>query len=71
MKLSRRLRRAAKKGQATLGILTVLLQETIQGNRVVKAFGMEEYEQQRFGTENQRLFGFYMRQTRLKAIITR
>jgi len=30
---------------------------------------MEAYEQQRFGTENDRLFGFYMRQTRLKAII--
>jgi subfamily B ATP-binding cassette protein MsbA len=69
MKLSRRLRRAARKGQATMGILTMLLQETIQGNRVVKAFGMEGYEQQRFGTENDRLFRFYMRQTRLKAII--
>src|SRR5439155_20925729 len=42
LRLSRRLRRVTRKGQVTLGNLATLLQETIQGNRVVKAFGMEE-----------------------------
>ena len=41
IRLSKRLRSFAKKGQVSMGNLTVLLQETIQGNRVVKAFGME------------------------------
>ena len=35
VKLSQRLRRFSKRGQRTLGLLTALLQETIQGNRVV------------------------------------
>src|SRR6185369_11696711 len=50
-----------------MGNITMLLQETIQGNRVVKAFGMEGYEQQRFDEENDRLFRLYMKTTRIRA----
>lgn len=38
LRLSRRLRQLSRRGQVTMGQLTALLQETIQGNRVVKAF---------------------------------
>src|SRR5262249_45015646 len=69
LRLSKRLRRYSKSGQATLGNLTALLQETIQGNRIVKAFGMEQYELERFGAENRRLFGLYMKASRAKALI--
>ena len=69
LRLSQRLRRYSKRGQATLGNLTALLQETIQGNRIVKAFGMEPYELERFGAENRRLFGLYMKASRAKALI--
>ncbi len=69
LRLSQRLRRYSRRGQATLGTLTALLQETIQGNRIVKAFGMEEYERGRFGAENRRLFGLYMKASRAKALI--
>jgi len=65
--LSQRLRSFAKKGQVSMGNMTMLLQETIQGNRVVKAFGMEAYEEQRFGEENERLFRLYMKGTRIRA----
>ena len=67
---SRRLRRTWRKGQVTLGNLASLLQETIQGNRVVKAFGMEEYEIRRFDEESERLRRLYMRAARIKAFIT-
>ncbi len=67
---SRRLRRTWRKGQVTLGNLASLLQETIQGNRVVKAFGMEEYEIRRFDEESERLRKLYMRAARTKAFIT-
>jgi subfamily B ATP-binding cassette protein MsbA len=50
-----------------MGNMTMLLQETIQGNRVVKAFGMEGYEKQRFAEENDRLFRLYMKATRIRA----
>ena len=67
IRLSKRLRAFSKKGQVSMGNMTMLLQETIQGNRVVKAFGMEVYEQQRFAEENSRLFRLYMHATRIRA----
>jgi subfamily B ATP-binding cassette protein MsbA len=67
IRLSRKLRTLSKRGQATMGNLTALLQETIQGNRVVKAFGMQEYERRRAGAENERLFRLYMKSTRIRA----
>ncbi|HVN84440.1 MAG TPA: lipid A export permease/ATP-binding protein MsbA [Candidatus Binatia bacterium] len=70
MRLSKRLRGFSRKGQISIGNLTVLLQETVQGNRVVKAFGMEDYEQRRFGDENQRLFKLSMKATRIRAFTT-
>jgi subfamily B ATP-binding cassette protein MsbA len=68
IRLSQRLRKFAKRGQVSMGNVTALLQETIQGNRVVKAFGMEAYEGKRFGTENNRLFRLYMKSTRIRAL---
>ena len=41
---SKRVRKETKNAQKQLGGLQALLQETFQGNRVVKAFGMEDYE---------------------------
>jgi subfamily B ATP-binding cassette protein MsbA len=67
IRLSKRLRSFAKKGQVSMGNMTVLLQETIQGNRVVKAFGMEAYEKQRFAEENDRLFRVFMKGTAIRA----
>jgi subfamily B ATP-binding cassette protein MsbA len=70
MRLSKRLRRISRKGQVSLGLLTALLQETVQGNRVVKAFGMEEYENRRFAEENRRLFRLTMKTARIRAFTT-
>ncbi len=69
IELSRKVRRLSRKSQAYLGQLTALLQETIQGSRVVKAFGMEEYEAHRFAQENRRLFRLYMRAGRARAFV--
>ena len=49
-----RLRKLARKSQETRGGLNVILHETISGNRIVKAFGMENYEKQRFASQVQR-----------------
>lgn len=66
--LSRRLRSTARQAQAAVGRLNALLHETVQGNRVVKAFGMEDYEAERFQVENRRLFRLYMRAARIRAL---
>jgi len=47
-RFGRKMRHATLDGQAAMGDLTSLLEETVGGIRVVKAFGMEEYEQSRF-----------------------
>ena len=47
-KFGERMRRIATGTQVTMGSLTSLLQETISGTRIVKAFGMEDYEGRRF-----------------------
>lgn len=47
-RFGKKMRRATMDGQASMGELTSLLEETVSGIRVVKAFGMEQYEQGRF-----------------------
>ena len=70
MRLSKRIRRFTRRGQVSTGTLTSLLQESIQGNRIVKAFGMEAYEDYRFTTENWRLFKQSLRASRMKSIVS-
>ena len=68
--LSKRVRGFARKRQVSLGVLTALLHETVQGNRVVKAFGMEEYENRRFEEESEGLFRLAMSVVRIRAFTT-
>lgn len=69
MRLSRKIKRFTRRGQIRTGTLTALLQESIQGNRIVKAFGMEKYEDHRYQEENWRLFKQSLRASRIKAIV--
>jgi subfamily B ATP-binding cassette protein MsbA len=69
MKLGKKIRRVTRKGQAKTGLLLTLLHETIQGTRIVKAFGMESYEQERFDKESERLFRLGIRATRTRAMV--
>ncbi|HZP34582.1 MAG TPA: ABC transporter ATP-binding protein [Candidatus Acidoferrales bacterium] len=47
-KLGQKIRRSTESSQSYLGELSQILQETLSGNRVVKAFGMERFEIARF-----------------------
>ena len=69
VRLSKRMRGYARSLQGSLGVLTALLQETVQGNRVVKAFGMEGYEKRRFAAENHGLFRMALRVARIRAFV--
>lgn len=69
MRLTKRIKRFTRRGQVATGTLTGLLQESIQGNRIVKAFGMEGYEGKRFSEENHRLFKQSIRASRMRAIM--
>ena len=61
--ISRRLRSMAREAQHAMGDVAHVLEETIECHRVVKVFGGQDYESQRFARANQRLRGFNMRQT--------
>ena len=68
--IGRRVRKTSTKTQVTMGSLTALLQETIAGSRIVKAFGMEAYETNRFNKENERLFRLLMKNVMTKSLAT-
>ena len=68
--LSRRLRTMAREAQHAMGDLVHVLEETIECHKVVKVFGGQEYEAQRFERANQRVRGFNMRQTVPAALTT-
>jgi len=67
-KFGQKMRQVATRMQVTLGSLTTLLQETISGTRIVKAFSMEEYENKRFSVENERLFRLYLKSVSINAV---
>ena len=65
--LSRKMRSLSRRGLDTLGGLSALLLESVQGARVVKAFGMQDYERDRFEGENRRLRRLHLRAARIGA----
>src|SRR5450432_2845847 len=56
VRIGRRVRTTTRRGQDQLADVQNILHETITGNRIVKAFGMESWEVARFRTAAQRLF---------------
>jgi len=64
----KRLRKFSRKGQVRMGSLTTFLHETITGNRIVKAFNMEDYEKRRFSMENYRFFKTILKRIKIRAL---
>lgn len=64
----KRLRKFSRKGLQRMGSLTAFLHETITGNRIVKAFNMEEYEKRRFAEENERYFKIFLKRVKIRAL---
>ena len=56
IKFSKKIKSAASSVQAKMGDITSILNETFNGIRIVKAFGMEKYERKRFEEELNRYF---------------
>ena len=67
-KFGKLIRRISRQTQVTMGEITSHLQETISGNRIVKAFATEEYETKRFNSNNLNLFKLIVREIRVRAI---
>jgi ATP-binding cassette, subfamily B, bacterial MsbA len=65
----RRVRHAARQGQEWLSEMVSIMQESIRGVRIVKAFCMEEREERRFANACGIFFRRTMRVVRAKALI--
>ncbi len=67
-RIGRRVRTTTRGGQDKLADVQNILHETITGNRIVKAFGMENWEADRFRVAARRLFRANLRQVAAFAI---
>jgi len=66
--LGRKVRKVTTGSQMAMADLTSSLHETFIGNKIVKAFGMEEYEKKRFSGKNRKLFKLEMKKVRFQAL---
>ena len=67
-RIGKRVRHTTRKGQDKLAEIQNILHETITGNRIVKAFGMELWESVRFNKASWRLFRANLRSVAAAAV---
>jgi len=68
IRFGKKMRSATYDGQVAMGEMSALVEESIGGIRVVKAFGMEDYERGRFATVTRDFMGHQMRVLRVNAL---
>ena len=70
VKLGRRIRKVSTGTQESIAEMSSFLHETFAGNKIVKAFGQEEYEKQRFFKKSLTLFKYEMKKVKARALST-
>lgn len=68
IKLGRRIRKVSTGTQEAVADMNSFLHETFAGNRIVKAFGQEDYEKKRFFKKSHKLFRFEMKKVKAQAL---
>ena len=68
LKLGRKMRKVSQRSQENLADISHVLQETIAGQQIVQAFGMEKYEERRFGRSTDDLVHVNLKAARLSAL---
>lgn len=66
--IGRKVRRISRRSQTRVGDINSFLHETFVGNKIVKAFGREEYEIERFYEKSAALFHIEMKNIKTKAL---
>ncbi len=64
----RRVKKLSGEGQARMGRINTLMVESFTGSRIVKAFGMEEYEAARFQEENRKFLDLMLKAIRIRSL---
>ncbi len=68
VKFGRRVRKFSTRSQEAMADMSAFLHETFAGNKIVKAFGMEPYEKERFADKAMALFHLEIKNVRSKAL---
>ena len=68
VRLGRRMRKVTANTQAETGLFTALLEQTFQGIRVVKSYGMENYEKSRIAEIVERIYQLSFKAARVRAL---
>ncbi|MCH8897476.1 MAG: ABC transporter ATP-binding protein, partial [Chloroflexi bacterium] len=68
LNLGRRMRKVSQRSQENLAEISHVLQETIAGQQIVQAFGMEEYEKKRFGHSTDQLVRTNLKAARISSL---
>jgi subfamily B ATP-binding cassette protein MsbA len=68
MTLGRKMKAAAKKGYASMGSMSAILFETISSIKIIKAFGTEKKESQKFEGENKRYTRFSIKRIKIRGL---
>jgi len=68
IEVTRRLRRTTFSSRERIGEMGALLSETLRGHRVIKTYGMEPFEAERFARANDRYFRVTRRTVRIQAL---
>jgi ATP-binding cassette, subfamily B, bacterial MsbA len=61
VRIGKKLRVINKRGQENIAELSVVIQETLTGTKIMKAFGRETHERERFKQANRKLYRLLMR----------
>ena len=67
-RFSRRVRKVSTGSQVSMADISAFLHEIFAGNKIVKAFGMQEYEKQRFSQKNREQFKIQMKSVKAKSL---
>jgi ATP-binding cassette, subfamily B, bacterial MsbA len=68
VRLGKRMRKVTANTQEETGLFTAILDQSFQGIRVVKAYGMEAYEGTRVSTLVERIFKLNIKSARIRAL---
>lgn len=69
-KIGKRIKNISKESQGRMGDITSILQETFSGIKVIKAFGMENWEIGKFLSRNRDYYDFTRRSIKYEALST-
>ncbi len=69
VRIGKRLRKISIEVQEQMGTVITTLFETISGMRIVKAFGMEDYEREKFAEQNNRLYRVFMKSAKREQLL--